>query len=147
MYGSPVSGAFKANNLKGGNYWEYWVFWIVVAGPIGLLPYALLERFLPRIGAICMIAAAIFIAEAGIRSGRNYWGYAGVDALIVIGTIAVPFLLMGYILLFARSRCVQWKAVVIAFLVAIVLAIGVGVRYTHEKDYWNENCPESLTQL
>ncbi|MBM4074008.1 MAG: hypothetical protein FJ271_34620, partial [Planctomycetes bacterium] len=63
MFGSPVAGAFKMNRLGFPNYWQFWIFWVVIAGPIALLPCALLERFFPRIGASAMIVAAIFVAE------------------------------------------------------------------------------------
>jgi len=141
MFGSPVGGAFEMNSLGFPNYWEFWIFWVVIAGPIALLPCALLERFFPRIGASAMIVAAIFVAEAGIRSGRNYWGYAGIDALIVIGCITAPLLLLAVSLLALGARRIRWQAVIAALFVMILLAVGLGVRYMEEREYWNDNCP------
>jgi hypothetical protein len=145
IYGSPVAGAFGIERTTGfPNYWEFWILWVVIAGPIALLPCALLERFFPRIGAAAMIVAAIFVAEAGIRSGRNYWGYAGIDALIVIGCITTPILLMAVSLLALGASRIRWQAVVGAILLMILLAVGLRVRYMAEKEYWNANCPAKM---
>jgi len=145
IYGSPVAGAFKAENTAvWGNYWEFWILWVVVAGPMALLPYALLERFLPRAGAAAMIVAAVFVAEAGIRSGRNYWGYAGVDALIVIGCIATPIFLMAVSLFALAAGPIHRRAVIVALIATTLLALVISVHYVAEKDYWNANCPKSL---
>jgi hypothetical protein len=145
IFGSPVDGAFKIEATTGfPNYFQFWILWVVIAGPIALLPCALLERFFPRVGAAAMIVAAIIVAEAGIRSGRNYWGYAGVDALIVVGCIAAPILLLAVSLLALGTRRIRWQAVSIAIFLMILLAVGLRVRYMKEKDYWNANCPEKM---
>lgn len=145
MFGSPVDGAFKIDKLTGfPNYWEFWIFWVVIAGPMALLPCALLERFFPRIGASAMIVAAILVAEVGIRSGRNYSGYAGIDALIVIGCITTPILLLGVSLLALGARRIRWQAVVGAIFLMILLAAGLRVRYVAEKEYWNANYPAKM---
>jgi hypothetical protein len=142
MYGSPITGAFSGRLI--GNYWEFWILWVVIAGPIALLPYALLERYFPRLGAIAMIVAAIFVAEAGIRSGRNYWGYAGGDALVVIVLITTPILLLGLSLLWLGARPIRWQAVTIAAFAMILLYLGIGVRYKLVKDYWDANSPAKM---
>jgi hypothetical protein len=142
IFGSPLEGAFKNNELTGfPNYWEFWTFWVVMAGPIALLPCALLERFFPRIGASAMIVAAIVVAETGIRSGGDPSGYAGIDALIVIGCITTPILLLGLALLALRARRIRWQAVVGAIFLMILLAAGLRGRYEAEKEYWNAKNP------
>lgn len=147
MYGSPVAGAFQVDRLTGyPNYWEFSILWVVVAGPMALLPCVLLERLFPRAGAIAMIIAAIFAAEAGIRSGRNYWGYAGVDALIVIGSITTPMLLLAGALLALGAPQIRRRMVIVAIFVMILLVVGLGVRYRGERDYWNANCPGEMTK-
>lgn len=140
IFGSPVEGAFAVDKSTGvpNHYWQYWIIWVVLAGPMALLPYALLEKFFPRVGAVAMIIAAIAVAEFGIRSGRNYWGYAGGDALIVIGCLAAPMLLQGVALLAPRRR---WPAVKITSLALAVFVVGACVRFQMEKDYWNAQCP------
>ena len=145
--GSPVDGAFKIEGRTlWGNYWQFWILWVVIAGPMGLLPCALLERFFPRVGAIMMILAAIFVAEAGIRSGRNYWGYSGADALIVIGCIAAPIFLLAVRLLALGARQIRRQTKITAIFVMILLAVGISVQYVKEKDYWNANCPGRMNK-
>ena len=127
-----------------GNYFEFWILWTVVAGPIALLPCALLERFFPRVGAVAMIIGAIFVTEAGIRSGCNDWGYSGVDALIVIGCITTPMLLLAVSLLVLGAPRIRWKVVTVAFFAMILLVGGICVRYIQEKNYCNANCPDPM---
>ena len=137
MYGSPVSGAYTVNTLTGlPKYWEFWIFWVVAVGPMGLLPCTLLENFFPRVGAIAMMAAAIFVAEAGILSGRgsDYWGYRCDDALIVMGCIAAPIMALGLVLLAVQTPRFPWRKAIIALL---MLAVFLGGHLVMEKIYWD----------
>jgi len=145
MFGSPVAEMFQVDKLTGlpNHYFEFWIFWVVLAGPIALLPCAVLEKFFPRVGAIAMIIAAIAVAEFGIQSGRNYWGYSSEDALIVIGCIAAPILLQGVALLALRTPRLRWRAVIIT-LSALTVLLRVQVQV--EKVYWNAHCPEAQGQ-
>jgi len=137
MYGSPVSGAHKVNALTGlPNYWEFWIFWVVAVGPMGLLPCTLLENFFPRVGAIAMMAAAIFVAEAGILSGRGSdgWGYRCDDALIVMGCIAAPIMVLGVALLALRTPRFRWRSAKTTLLVLAVFLCG---HLVVEKIFWD----------
>jgi hypothetical protein len=145
--GSPVDGAFRVENrTTGGNYWEFWILWVVVAGPIALLPCALLERFCPRAGAAAMVVAAIFVAEAGIRSGRNDWGYAGTDALIVIWCIATPMFLLAVSLLALGAGRMRRQVAIVGIFAMTLLEVGLSVQFVQEHDYWNANCPKQMNK-
>ncbi len=148
IYGSPVAGAFEVDKLTGySNYYQFWILWVAVAGPIALLPCALLERFLPPVGALAMIIASLFVAEAGIRASRMYWGFSTADAQIVIGCISIPMMLLAASLLMLRARRIRWQTVIVALFAMILLVVGLSVRYMEVKDYWNANCPQKLPSL
>lgn len=148
LYGSPVTGSLQVDPLTGfTNYWNYWILWVVIAGPVALLPCALLERFFPRVGSVAMVVAALFVAEAGIRSGRSFWGYAGTDVLIVLGFITTPMLLLAVSLIALGSSQIRWKAVTATLIALILLTVGLQVRYTAERNYWNANCPARIQKL
>jgi hypothetical protein len=137
IFGSPVAGVFDKPKTLFANTFKFWILWTVVVGPMTLLPCALLERFFPRVGAVAMIIAAIIVAESGIRCGCNDWGYCGVDALIVIGCITTPMLLLSVSLLALGAQRIRWK---VAGVALFVLILCFDARYTVEKNYCNANC-------
>lgn len=72
--GSPVTNAFKVDRLTGyPSYCEFWMRWVVVAGPMAVLPLAILELWLHRYGATAMMVAGVLTAEFGIRASRMFW--------------------------------------------------------------------------
>lgn len=139
IYGSPVAGALEDRDRLTGNpnNWEFWMLWVVVAGPIALLPCALLEWRRPRAGAGALVVAAAFAGEAGIRASRTGSEYAWDDALIVIGGIATPMLLLAMALLVLGAGRARRRAVIVASLAVSVFVVGLLFRYTVVKNQWN----------
>jgi hypothetical protein len=145
IYGSPVAGAFERDRLDGYlNHWQFWIFWVVVAGPIALLPGVLLERAFPRAGACTLIGAGLFVAEAGIRASRVYVGFSDEDALIVIGCIATPMLLLATLFLVLSVSRISLGGLIAGILALCIIGGVISFRYKTVRDYWNENCPRSL---
>lgn len=103
--------------------WLTWGFWMLVVGHIGMLAYAVLEWLRPRVGAAVMIAAAIFVAEATIRSAESgSW----IDFGLAIVVLAWPMLMLlfGVALLamgFSRNPLVVIGLVVAAFVAFLIL--------------------------
>lgn len=91
-----------------------------------------------------MIFAAIFVAEAGIRASRMFWGFSGENAQIVIGCISTPMLLLGVALLATSAHYIRWQAVTIGLLAAMALVVGLTKRYKMAKTYWDANCPAKV---
>lgn len=147
IFGSPVSGAFSVDELTGyANYWAFWMMWVVVAGPIALLPCMILEWWRPRVGAVALMGAALFVSEAGIRASRMYWGFSDEDALIVIGCIATPMYLIAASLLIGSFSKTGTRRVVVAGLVILTILFGgaIAARFNVVKAYWRANCPAAL---
>jgi hypothetical protein len=148
IYGSPVAGSFHVDALTGyPNYWAFWMMWVVIAGPISLLPCAYLEWRFPRVGAVAMIISAIFVAESGIRASRMYWGFSDDDALIVIFCISTPLLLFAASLLTLESRKSVLKGSIACMLIVCLLVAAITLRYQDVKRFWNANCPQNVHSL
>jgi len=145
IYGSPVGGAFQVNRLSGfPNYSDTGLLLVTIVGPLGMLAYALLEWWQPRFGAVAMMAAGTLVAEFGIRASRMFWGFASADALIVIGCISTPMLVLGGCLLtlYESSRRVPAFCIVVG--VTAMLLGGISLRLTSMNTYWRAHCPAAL---
>ncbi len=145
IYGSPVAHAFQVDRLTGfPNYSQTGLLLVTIVGPVGMLAYALLEWWRPRLGAVAMMAAGILVAEFGIRSGRMYWGYSDADALIVIGCISTPMLVLGGCLLTLYEQSRRVPAFHVVVVVIALLLGGTTLRLHSVSTDWSARCPSAL---
>lgn len=127
IYGSPLGG-LSAPWDRPGAKWAFWILLVVICGPLALLPCALLERGWPRAGAIAMAAGAILAAEAGIRASDAAAGFSD-DALIVIGSISVPLLVLAGGLLALRIDRHSVRGMLLLVAMCAVIIVGLRLRY------------------
>lgn len=146
FYGSPITeDAFRVDPRTGySDYWSFWMIFIVGAGPVALFPCALSERYAPGSGAAAMIVLGAFVAEAGIRASRMYWGFAGENALIVIAFVSMPMWFLAAILLYLKDSEGHERRVIGGLIALFLLGPALTIRYKSVKRFWNANRPSQL---
>jgi hypothetical protein len=134
MYGSPVVGRGD---------WGFWMFWVVIAGPLAILPCALFEKKWPRRGGIILMALATLTAEFGIRAARMHRGtFADEDVWIVIVCLSVPLFFFGAFCVWMAARDNRRKILAALVVAALMIGAGIGLRFKHARDTWNAHAAE-----
>lgn len=144
IYGSPVAGASGFWPGEGRNT-QFWYLCIVLFGPVGLLPFSLLEAYSPRFGALAMIFASCLILEFGNRASCVYWGF-NETAHYVSWFISFPMILVATTLLILRSRKFAGAQILVTAVLLGLLLAATTIRRQRLAKYWDANCPLALEQ-
>jgi hypothetical protein len=95
--------------------------WILVLGPMIILPSALLERCKPHWGAGLLMVSSILVGEFAIQTGMPGPGYDNWPAFVSITTITVPMMVLGFALLLT-VKCPISRRLLIACLAIVSLS-------------------------
>jgi hypothetical protein len=98
--------------------------WVLVFGPMALLPVALLEWCRPRWGAATLMAASVLAGESAIRAGKWEGGYDEWTAFLGLTAVTVPLMTLGLALFVTAKRQFSLRT-----LVALITFVAVSSGY------------------
>lgn len=95
MYGSP---------FQGDTYFNSTLFWVLILGPLAVLPCAIVDYFKSGCGGLLLCGFAIVDVIVIVLNNIRQWGFAIHDAGLGTLCLAFPMFVIGTLLFFSSGR-------------------------------------------
>jgi hypothetical protein len=120
--------------LKSGFFWfarvsESPEVWILVFGPMAVLPAAVVEWCRPRWGGALLMAASVVAGEFAVQAGKSGSGYDEWVVSFGICTVTVPMMTLGLALLLTANRQFSLRKLIVSLAIVAVSCGYLFLRY------------------